>query len=284
MSKQQDLVAQENKNTETAVAQASAQAVTFNLPALTDPQEAAEIMEANMEGMGEMRFDQIKMPSGGGISFEIIDEDGEAEPVKEIRGVILDKFPFKAWYIKSFDEKGEDDDGVPDCYSADNVHGSGCEDAEIPAGQLCKDCSKGQWNSDRKGGKGKDCADKVRIHILLEGEVFPKYIDAPPTSLGNFKEYVKRLANKMKPFYGVVTKVGLEKAKSGGNIVYSKATFSKSADLTSDERVAIKNYINTLLPSMRKVTRESIGDATTAKEEEAIDVSGQAAVTGEQLY
>lgn len=233
---------------------------TINLPVLISPDEAAEVIAMNMEGMGDFKFEKIKMPSGGGIAFTVIDEEGEEQPVKELRGVILDKYPFKAWYAKGFDEKGPDDDNFPDCFSNDNIHGSGCPEYGIPPEQLCERCRYGQWGSSRKGGRGKDCSDKIRVHILMEGEAFPKCIDAPPTSLSNFKDYVKRLSNKMKPFYGVVTSLKLEKAKSDGGIDYSKVVFAKVADLTKEERRAVKGYMQTLLPSMRQITRESIAE------------------------
>jgi hypothetical protein len=249
---------------------------TFNLPALIDPELAKEVIAENLDGMDAIRFDKIDMPSGGGIAFTIVDEDGKEEPVKELKGVLLDKYPFRAWYMKSFEEKGDDDLGIPDCFSSDNIHGSGCQAAGIPVDQLCATCPKGQWGSNRKGGRGKDCADKIRIHILPENSVFPKYIDAPPTSLGNFKDYLKRLSNKMNPFYGVVTAISLEKDKNDAGITYSKATFAKAANLTPSERKQMREYINTLLPSMRKITRESIGD-------QPVDMSGNAGGAGDVI-
>ena len=254
---------------------------TFNLPVLVNPEEASEIIAENMEGMGDFRFDKIKMPAGGGITFEIIDEKGEPDAVKELRGVLLDKFPFKAWYEKSFDEKDKDDEdaGIPNCFSSNNTHGSGFVDETgnvvIPEGQLCTECRFGQWGSSRKGGRGKDCSDKIRVHILMEGEAFPKFIDAPPTSLANFKKYVKLLSNKAKSFYGVVTTLKLEKDKSDGGIEYSKVLFTRAADLTRDERLTIKDMIQTLLPSMRRITRDSIADqAVVMNDDEVIDIAG----------
>lgn len=257
------------------VAQEGMMAASFNLPVLVSPEEAKQVVHENLEGLGEFRFEKITMPSGGGVAFVIVDEAGEEQPLKELRGVILDKWPFKAFYLKSFDEKSVDDIGIPDCFSSDGVTGSGCEEAGIPAGQRCETCPKNQWGSDRRGGRGKDCADKIRVHILMEGDVFPRYLDAPPTSLANFKDYVARLSNKMRPFYGVVTSLKLEKATSGGGIAYSKVAFTKAADLSGQERIAIKDYIKTLLPSMRRITRESIADAVD------IPASGAAGDDGE---
>jgi hypothetical protein len=236
------------------------QDVTFDLPALVNPEEVREIIAENLEGLGQMKFDKIGLPSGGGISFTLIDESGEENPVKEINGVILDKSPFKAWYIRSFDEKTEEDIGVPDCFSSDGIRGSGCVEANIPEGQLCEKCPKGQWASDRKGGPGKDCTDKIRIHILMEGDVFPKIIDLPPSSIKNFNKYVVRLTNKLKSLYSVVTTLKLEKDKSGSGIPYSRVTFAKATDLSKEEQKAIKQYIKTLKPAMSQLSRESIAE------------------------
>lgn len=260
-------------------------APTFNLPILVNPEETKEIIQENMDGMGDFRFDKIKMPSGGGIAFTVLDENGQEDAAKEIRAIILDKFPFKAWYEKSFEEKDADDSGAPDCFSSDNIHGSGYADNDgrvvIPEGQLCEQCKFGQWGSSRKGGRGKDCSDKIRLHILLEGEAFPKIIDAPPTSLANFKAYVKLLSNRAKSFYGVVSSLKLEKDKNDKGVDFSKVLFTKSVDLTREERLAMKECIQALLPFMRRITRESIGDQPVVSHEEIIDTESGVAIEDE---
>lgn len=243
---------------------------TINLPVLACPEEALAVIAENMEGMSNFKFVKVNMPSGGGIAFTVIDDNGEEQPIKEIIGVLMDKWGIKVWYEKSFEEKGANDIGIPDCFSADGVTGSGCPRAGIQVGQLCATCPKNQWGSDRRGGKGKDCADKIRIHLLQEGEMFPIYIDAPPTSLGNFEDYIQRLSNKVKPYYGVTTKVKLEQAVNAGGIKYSKLAFAKVADLTKEERQAMKQYMQTLMPSMRRITKESFAEV-------AADAGGQGA-------
>lgn len=238
---------------------------TVNLPILTQKEEALEVIQENLAGFGKMRFDKIRMPAGGGLTFEVADETGAVVPVQEIRGVIIDHFSFRAWWEKSFEDKTDDDDKRPDCYSADGVTGTGCPDKGIPEGQQCASCKYGAWGSDRRGGRGKDCSDKIRVHILREGEVFPVFIDLPATSHANLKDYIKRLTNRLKHYYAVVTSVKLEKDKSAGGISYSKATFAKAADLSPAERQAIKQYVGTIRDSMRRVDAETIaaepGDA-----------------------
>jgi len=215
-------------------------------------------MAENQQDLGrEFSFSKIKVPSGGSISFEITNENGKVVPVTEIKGIILDKFALKTWYMKSFEEKTDEDTGIPDCWSPDNERGTGCETAGIPVGQLCKDCPKGQWGSDRRGGRGKDCQDKIRVYILQENEMFPVFIDLPPTSTKNFVDYIQRITNKKLSHYAVVTSIGLEKAKSDSKIEYSKAVFHKEAELSQPEKMAIKEYIKSLKDAMRRITKES---------------------------
>lgn len=249
----------ENKNLEQEQEEMAlvAQDATINLPILAEPEEAKEIIAENLEGM-EVRFDKVTIPSGGGLAFTMINEEGEEEPIKELKGVILNKQPFKAYYEKSFDEKEEDDPGIPDCFSPDG---------KVSAdGYDCSKCPKGQWGSDRNGGRGKDCNDKVRVYILPEGNVFPIYIDLPPTSISNFTNYVKRLANKLLSYYGVVTSISLEKDKSDSGIQFSKAKFAKAADLSKEEKKAIKEYITSIKPQMQ-ITQESIGEVVAETDE-----------------
>ncbi len=234
---------------------------TINLPILLNPEEALEVINENMEDLDtEYRFEKITVPGSGGIAFTIVDENGEPNPAKTISGIVLDKYSFKVWYKKSFDEKTDEDTGIPDCFSADCVHGSGCPAEGIPEGQLCKDCPKGQWGSARKGGPGKDCSDKIRIHVLREGRMFPFYMDIPSSSVKNFTKHVQRLADNGKYFYSVITVLGLEQTTNDAGTKYSRVTFNSAGILTKQEKAAIKQYIETLKPAMRKLTLDSMAE------------------------
>ena len=257
-------------------------APTIDLPILTQKEEALSVVQENLVGLGKLKFDKIRMPAGGGLTFEVADESGNAVPVQEIRGVIIDHFPFKAWWEKSFEEKTGEDDKRPDCFSADGITGTGCPEKGIPAGQPCASCKYGAWGSDRRGGRGKDCNDKIRIHILREGEVFPIFIDLPATSHANLKDYIKRLTNRLKHYYGVVTSIKLEKDKNAGGTEYSKATFSKAADLTPAERLAVKQYIDSMKDIIRQIDAETIA---AEPDDGSPDLNNlDFGATGEQVY
>lgn len=257
-------------------------APTIDLPILTQKEEALSVVQENLVGLGKLKFDKIRMPAGGGLTFEVADESGNLVPVQEIRGVIIDHFPFKAWWEKSFEEKTGEDDKRPDCFSADGITGTGCPEKGIPAGQPCASCKYGAWGSDRRGGRGKDCNDKIRIHILREGEVFPIFIDLPATSHANLKDYIKRLTNRLKHYYGVVTSIKLEKDKNAGGTEYSKATFAKAADLTPAEKVAMKQYIDSMKDIIRQIDAETIA---AEPDDGSPDLNNlDFGATGEQVY
>lgn len=230
------------------------QTATINLPALTQREEALEVMQENLEGMeGQFKFDKVKIPSGGGISFEVIDEAGEPNPVKELRGVVVDYYPINAWWHDEFG--GEKN--PPTCSSMDCKVGTGSEEYGIPAGQPCATCPKNQWGSDPKNGRGKACKNMVRVYILQEGNVFPVLLALPPTSIGSWKQYIQRLTNKLLPYYGVVTVAKLEKERNSDGIEFSKVSFAKAADLSPAEKKAIKDYARTMRPAMRAVAIDS---------------------------
>lgn len=248
---------------------------TFNLPVLVDKEEAMEVIQTNLEALGgEFKFDKVKIPSGGGTSFEVIDENGEANPYKAINGVVLDFYPINAWWGKEY--TGEKN--PPDCSSLDCIIGTGSKEYGIPKGQKCASCPKNQWGSDPKGGKGKACKNIIRVFVLQEGSILPVLLALPPTSTGNWKEYIRRLTTKMKPYYGVVTSVKLEKDKSEGGIEYSKTVFGKAADLTREEKASLKEFVASLKPAMRSVgidsTEYATDDTNNYQETAAGDATG----------
>ena len=221
----------------------------FNFPALIEREQALEVFQANMEGV-EMQFERIKIPSGGALAFEITDESGETQYAKEIIGIILDHYPVNAYWIDAY--SGENN--PPDCVAGDGKNGVAAPQSGL-AGGLCKECQMNQWGTDPQKdgslGKGKACKNLHRVYFLPEGSVFPFLIALPPTSLKLFHDYVRKLTNRMKPCYSVVTRVKLQKAKSGGGIEYSQVVFGKAAEFAPAVVMGIREIIEQLKPAMR---------------------------------
>jgi hypothetical protein len=237
---------------------------TIDLPLLQNPDETLEVMAENLQQFKKkMHFNSLKVPSGGGLSFKTVGDDGKTAEVSKLTGIILDYFYFSAWWEIDYDKRKEDDDKRPNCWSKDFTHGSGCHTPSsivINANQECKSCKYGIWGSDRRGGRGKDCNDRIRIHILCQGDAFPTRIDLPVMSHDNFETYLKLLTGKAKFLYGVVTEITLANDKNKSGIEYSKAVFSRGMDLTPAERKSVKGYLGISLDEMRALDLDSIAE------------------------
>lgn len=199
-----------------------------------------EAVQANLAGMGHVKFERIKIPAGGGLAFEVLDDNGEPTAVSEITGVIVDRYPVNAYWPDAF--SGENI--PPQCTALDGQVGVG------DPGGPCATCPHNQWGSDLNG-RGKACKNLHRVYIMAPDEALPRLITLPPTSLGNFNSYLVTLTKRARPFYSVLTKVKLEKASNKNGISYSRATFSRAGDVPADKIVALKAYIDDLKPLMR---------------------------------
>lgn len=202
-----------------------------------------EVVKENLSDLGRIQFERVKMPSGGGLAFEVSDENGNPVTVAEITGIILDRYPVNAFWPDKFAGASN----PPQCVAMDGHTGVGS-----PGGN-CATCPHNQWGSDQDG-RGKACKNLHRIYVLPPGDIMPLLIALPPTSLPNFNAYMLRLTSKAKkPYWSVLTKIRLEKATSAQGITYSKATFSKVGDIPANKLADLKAYIESLKPLMRSV-------------------------------
>ncbi len=183
-----------------------------------------DVME-EMDGL-TFSFTHIKIPSGGGLAFEVPGDDADNPDIeKEIEGVIVFHHPVNAFWDEAFTGGNE----PPDCYSMDGKVGIGA-----PGGN-CKTCPMNEWGSGREG-TGKACQNRRRIYILRQGEQFPLLLSLPPTSLGNFSNFISRsILQKSIRSYAVVAKAKLSKVKSSGGIEYSQVSWSLSGRV--DEKI-----------------------------------------------
>lgn len=197
-------------------------------------EDIKDIIAEEMDGLGAIPFDIIKIPSGGGLSFELPGES-EDTPVAatELVGIIVDHHPVNALWMNEYDGSNNQ----PDCSSFDGktgIDGNG----EV---KQCASCPYNQFGSARNGGKGKACKNMHRIYILMNGQVIPMLLVLPPTSLAAWRNYIgKKIVVKGKRPWMVLTKVTLKKEKNENGIAYSQAVFSKVADLTPAECEAVK--------------------------------------------
>lgn len=219
--------------------------VNENFDLVTLEGEIAEAIAEEMDGLGSVPFDRVKIPSGGGLAFEIPgDDDEDPQIATELVGVILYHHPVNAYWKEKFSGGNEQ----PDCSSYDGKVGIDRETGE------CKDCSSCPCNQFGSDGNGKACKNVHRIYMLREGNPVPLILSLPPTSLKYMRDYIsKKILLKGMRSYHAVTKITLKKEKSSGGIDYSRAAFTFAGKLTPEQIAAAEAMANTIKQTDRNV-------------------------------
>jgi hypothetical protein len=212
--------------------------------------DRSEVMSENLGagGLNPSDLDRVKIPAGGGTAWEIPTLDGRGDVAKELNVIIVAARDVRSYYS----EKYNGDKNPPDCVSLDCVNGVG------DPGGLCASCPMAQWGSavDQTGNPtaGQACAQRKMMLCITENSTLPFVISAPPSSLKNLKKYFMRLAGAGLPYFGVVTKLTLERTASGSGIDHSVIVPEYIRTLTEEEIPAIKSYRSGLLPMFNMVT------------------------------
>lgn len=206
-------------------------AENFSIVPMSD--DIAQMLTEELDGMGQVPFDAVKIPSGGGLSFELSGDDPDnPETAQALTGVIVHHHPVNVYWEHDFDGAG----GLPDCSSPDGKHGLNARTGEVLD---CASCPYNQFGSGK--GNSKACKNTHRVYLLRENEPLPILLTLPPTSLRAFKDYLaKRLIMKGKRSTDVLTTIKLKREKNADGIAYSACVFSKAGDLTPDQIAAVK--------------------------------------------
>lgn len=143
----------------------------FNLVTLTG--ELKEAVAEELDGLGTLPFERAKIPSGGGLAFELPGET-EDEPVMstDLTGVLIHHHPVNAYWKEEY----AGGNVQPDCSSHDGKQGVERETGEI---HDCSKCPHNQFGSG-KNGSGKACKNIHRCYILQEGNPVPIILALPP--------------------------------------------------------------------------------------------------------
>jgi len=205
----------------------------------------AQLMAEELDGLS-LNFDRIKIPSGGGLAYEVPGDDAESpDTVKEFKAVILYHHPVHAYYK----DKYTGGNNPPDCGSMDGHTGIDAETGEV---KNCKECPYNEFGSGENNSKA--CKQRRRIYILRAGEALPNILSLPTGSLADYSKYIMRLLSKGKKSNSVVTKFSLKKAQNNGGINYSQAVLSVERDLTESELISIDKMTEQVRAIAGKIT------------------------------
>jgi len=233
--------------------------ITREYPILNPDVDMNEISEAIRENLadedvGILDFDRIRVPSGGGLQFEIPTIDG-IEHSDHVDGVIALDFVQRALWLDSIEDGGSGN--PPDCSSDDGEVGVG---GDRYKGSRCADCPYNDFGT-AKGGRGKACKE-IRQVVLIGDSVIPRIVTVPPTSLAGLKKYKLRLAGAPLKYFAVVTRIKLKSATNKAGVKYSEMTFEtlkdddgKAVRLSSEQIERVKAYRQEFNASIRRRMR-----------------------------
>lgn len=217
-------------------------------------QEIKEILDDNLAGadIGEFDLPRIKIPAGGGRTWEIPSLEG-VESTQELDGIVVAFKRTRAYW------HGDADGGSPPaCRSADALVGVGS-----PGGD-CRSCPMARYGS-HENGRGQACAEKEVWFILRPNSFLPVVLSLPGTSLKNAKGYRLALASEAKRLAAVTTTIGLEALKNPAGDPYSRAVPKLGAVLDPETAEATKAYAKLLRPVFDRAAAAETNGAADAE-------------------
>ncbi len=193
---------------------------------------------------------RISFPSGKSKTWIIPDieaEGGEVEQ-KSIQGIIVMTQSTRQYWEQSFEETGGGT--PPDCSSEDAVNGRG-----NPGGE-CSNCIYSEFDPDTNRQL---CKENRLIFMVMQNDILPIMVAAPPTSLKNVRKYLMGLISKRKYAHSVYTELTLETDKSLEGIAYPKINIRKIGDVENPDVSAA--YAKMIKPYLkREAAKEAAGE------------------------
>jgi len=194
--------------------------------------DALSIINENLkhQQLSPAMFDVVKSPSGGTTAFNVPGLSGD-EIQKDISGIILDYTTPRAYWDTPDPVEGT----PPICFSNDSVVSF--------EGQPCSRCQFNDFGS-KNGGEtnAKACKESVNLFLLRQDNIMPLIVRVPVSSKMAFMKYATRLVGSMKPLYGVVTKITLEKSTNKTGQPYAKYNFETVNTLSPEEAASAKAF------------------------------------------
>jgi hypothetical protein len=96
--------------------------------------------------------------------------------------------------------------------------------------------------------------------LIQEDQILPSLITVPPTSLRAVRQYFMGLVSRRIPYWGLVTKLSLEKATNEAGIAYAKMVFTAGRVLSPEERARLAPFQRQMQEMLRSI--EDDGQST----------------------
>ena len=196
----------------------------------------------------------IKVPAGGGSGFDL----PGGEVAKTFEGVLILRQPVRAYWQESFAAGGGG--SPPDCSSEDAIVGHG-----NPGGE-CNLCALSEFGTavkdDGSEAAGQACRQITRMFILQPTGILPVMLTLPPSSGKAARQYTNGVVGRLaRPYWSVVTRVGLESAQSRDGIKFSRARFEVAWLMSPEDAAVFQAYRDSMIGTLRtrRVGRDEVG-------------------------
>lgn len=222
------------------------------------PEELRQSVGTAPPSLGDLQ--KIKMPAGGSLAWELLDENGEEVAEKSFDAVIVAAQDTRVYYEKKYSGGNE----PPSCVSLDMVHGIPDDEAPESITRECATCPMNQWGSaiDEAGNPtaGKACKERKQMLLFRPHDLMPVLLSAPTSSVKSVQSYIRRLPSQGTLYWGVVTRFTLSKQKNKGGIVYSQIECSPVRALTEEEVKAVRALRAQFVPAIETHIDETPDD------------------------
>ena len=224
------------------------------LPALSrDPREVAAVIRQNLgpTQLTPFDLDRVRVPAGGGLTWQVPSLEGEPESVSSLEGVVVSTRFIRSYWPGEY-EGGND---PPQCSSQDGQRGMG-----DPGGN-CASCAFAQFGSAPKGS-GQACKSSELIFLPRadSASMLPLLLVLPPTSLREMRKFTLRLSGKNIALASIVTAFKLRQVKNATGITYSQAYPALVTTLSAEQWTAMKSYRGNIVPSLSALRAEEVMD------------------------
>ena len=256
------------KKTSTALAVVDSFAIANRYEGV-DPELMAEIQDQmeDLDPESGIACRQIKVPSGGGLAFEVQgEEEDDAEPMKEIDAVIVFTHRISAYWPGAYGGSGDDGSKIPACSSMDGKTAVWTETGEL---RTCETCPYNQYGSgvDENGNpkKGKACKNMRRLYLMMDGDPNFYLLTIPPTSIKDVNKQLAKILASGVPYTGMIVSLMLEKTKNSAGITYSKVQVKKKGILPVPVAAQVAQLRNQIKKQYQSIAI-TLGDYTPAPE------------------
>lgn len=226
-----------------------------------DSTEFMQVLQENFGDSGPQTsdLDRIGIPPGGGTSWEVPSLEG-SDAQKVLEGIIVAWQSPRVYWAQSIDER-EGEAQPPECSSPDGVFGRGMYGPGSegnPTGR-CDSCPMNAWGSAGDGSRGKACQERRSLYMLLPNGILPVLVGLPVTSITPLRKYFLRLASQGIPYYGVTTRLALERVTKGGR-TWSVVVPSMGARIPPEEIGAVIAFGETMRKGLETSSGEVLED------------------------